>query len=227
MTKLIAETNCEKVISFEKDENLFRWLLENNKNNKINYFHKDALQIDWPMFCSSYESKNLIIVGNLPYYIANSLIIDLLFENNLFKSLIFLVQKEVGQKWVSGPNKYSSQYSALSVFINYLTETNFILEVPRGAFNPSPLVDGALVSIEPYQNINIPKENLVSFLNFLKNCFRFRRKTLLNNLNSFAGNFKEKWENYFSEKNYSEKTRPQNLTSLEYWELFFFWQELI
>ncbi|WNE40299.1 MAG: Ribosomal RNA small subunit methyltransferase A [Mycoplasmataceae bacterium] len=206
---------------------MFRWLLENNKNNKINYFHKDALQINWSEFLFPYKNSHLIIVGNLPYYIANSLIINLLLEKNIFNSLIFLIQKEVGQKWASSPNKYSSQYSALSVFINYLTETNFILEVPREAFNPSPLVDGALVSIEPYQNINISKENLVSFLNFLKNCFRFRRKTLLNNLNSFAGNFKEKWEKYFSGKNYSEKIRPQNLTSLEYWELFVFWQELI
>jgi 16S rRNA (adenine1518-N6/adenine1519-N6)-dimethyltransferase len=80
----------------------------------------------------------------------------------------------------------------LPVFINYLAKTEFILEVPRGTFNPSPLVDGALVSIEPHQNINATKENLASFLNFLKNCFRFRRKTLLNNLNSFAGNFREK-----------------------------------
>jgi 16S rRNA (adenine1518-N6/adenine1519-N6)-dimethyltransferase len=227
LTKLIAETDCEKVISIEKDEKLFQWLLENNKSNKIDYFHKDALQINWLEFCSLYKNNSLIMVGNLPYYIANSLIIDLLFERNLFKSLIFLIQKEVGQKWASSPKKYPSQYSALPVFINYLAKTEFILEVPRGTFNPSPLVDGALVSIEPHQNINATKENLASFLNFLKNCFRFRRKTLLNNLNSFAGNFREKWEGYFIENNYSEKIRPQNLTSLEYWELFIFWQKLI
>jgi 16S rRNA A1518/A1519 N6-dimethyltransferase RsmA/KsgA/DIM1 with predicted DNA glycosylase/AP lyase activity len=63
-------------------------------------------------------------------------------------------------------------------------------------------------------------------LRFLKNCFRFRRKTLLNNLGSFAGNYKEKWEKYFAEKGYSDKIRPQNLTPPEYWQLFIFWQEL-
>jgi 16S rRNA A1518/A1519 N6-dimethyltransferase RsmA/KsgA/DIM1 with predicted DNA glycosylase/AP lyase activity len=61
-------------------------------------------------------------------------------------------------------------------------------------------------------------------LRFLKNCFRFRRKTLLNNLSSFAGNYKVEWEKYFAEKSYSDKIRPQNLTPLEYWKLFLFWQ---
>ena len=92
---------------------------------------------------------------------------------------------------MSSPDKYSSKYSALSVFINYLAETKIVLEIPQRVFAPSPSVDGALVVISPFQNIT-SKEQLTSFLRFLKNCFRFRRKTLLNNLNSFAGNYKEK-----------------------------------
>ena len=79
----------------------------------------------------------------------------------------------------------------MPVFINYLAETKITLEVPQGVFVPSPSVDGALVVIKPHQNINTPKEQLTTFLRFLKNCFRFRRKTLLNNLGSFAGNYKK------------------------------------
>jgi len=63
--------------------------------------------------------------------------------------------------------------------------------VPARVFTPSPSVDGALVVIKPYQSIDISKEQLTYFLRFLKNCFRFRRKTLLNNLNSFSGNYRE------------------------------------
>jgi len=89
---------------------------------------------------------------------------------------------------VASPTKYSSKYSALSVFINYLTENKITLEVPQGVFTPSPSVDGAVVIIKTYENIDNSKEQLVAFLRFLKNCFRSRRKTLLNNLYSFAGN---------------------------------------
>ena len=72
--------------------------IKSNKSNKTIYFHKDALRIDWQEFRSQYKDNSIIIVGNLPYYITNSLIINLLFDYHLFKSLIFLVQKEVGQK---------------------------------------------------------------------------------------------------------------------------------
>jgi 16S rRNA A1518/A1519 N6-dimethyltransferase RsmA/KsgA/DIM1 with predicted DNA glycosylase/AP lyase activity len=51
-------------------------------------------------------------------------------------------------------------------------------------------VDGTLVAINPGKDINMTKEKITTFLRFLKNCFRFRRKTLLNNLSSFAGNYK-------------------------------------
>ena len=137
------------------------------------------------------------------------------------------MQKEVGQKWVSSPTKYSSKYSALSVFINYLAETKIALEVPQGVFVPSPSVDGVLVVVNPYQNINISKDKLTTFLRFLKNCFRFRRKTLWNNLLSFASNREKEWKKYFSEKNYSDKIRPQNLASDEYFHLFLYWQRII
>lgn len=226
LTNFLAETNCQKIISIEKDLQLFQWLEQNNKNDKITYLHQDALQINWPKFCSQYQNNSLIIVGNLPYYITNSLIVNLLFYHHLFNSLIFLVQKEVGQKWVASPNKYSAEYSALSVFINYLATTKIVLKVPAQVFIPAPSVDGALVVINPHKNIAMTEKQLTSFLRFLKNCFRFRRKTLLNNLSSFAGNWQSEWKKYLGENNYSAQIRPQNLSPAEYFQLFTFWQGL-
>ena len=65
------------------------------------------------------------------------------------------------------------------------------------------------------------------FLKFLKTCFRSRRKTLWNNLLAFAGNLKLEWDNYFREKGYQTKIRPQNLTPLEYYEFFNHWQKIV
>ena len=226
LTNLLAKTNCQKIISLEKDEKLFHWLLENNKNEKITYLNQDVLKVNWGKFCLEYQSSSIIIVGNLPYYLTNSLIIDLLFHSHLFKSLIFLVQKEVGQKWAASPSQYTPKYSALSVFINYLTEVKLVFEIPKSVFKPVPKVDGALIVVEP-RFTNLLKEEFPSFLRFLKNCFRFRRKTLYNNLLNFAGNWEKEWEKYFYEKNYSTKIRPQNLTTKEYHELFLYWKTLL
>ena len=227
LTNLLAETNCQKIISLEKDEKLFQWLKENNQNDKISYLCQDALTINWEEFCSKYQKNSLIIVGNLPYYLTNSLIVNLLMNYHLFKSLVFLVQKEVGEKWVASLNKYNSKYSALSVFINYLTETKLAFEIPRKVFNPVPEVDGVLVVINPHENDGISMEQLSSFLRFLKNCFRSRRKTLWNNLLNFTRSSQIEWDKYFQKKNYPTKIRPQNLVSIEYFELFVYWQKNI
>jgi len=226
LTNLLAETNCQKVISLEKDKNLFQWLEKSNTKDKIIYLNQDALTFDWEKFCLEHQNNSIVVVGNLPYYITNSLVINLLFHFHLFKYFVFLVQKEVGQKWVASPEKYSSQYSSLSVFINYLAETNLVFEIPRNVFKPIPKVDGALIIIKPRSETTkeFSNEQFFPFLRFLKNCFRFRRKTLWNNLLSFSGNSSKEWEKYFSEKNYSTKIRPQNLTAEVYYGLFLYWK---
>ncbi|MCE8159205.1 MAG: ribosomal RNA small subunit methyltransferase A [Candidatus Moeniiplasma glomeromycotorum] len=228
LTNLLAQTNCQKVISLEKDPQLFQWLTEkntpskyNSKENKVLFLHQDVLKVDWLTFGQEWKNNSLVVVGNLPYYLANSLIVELLLNFSLFKALVLLVQKEVAQKWVASPLKYNHHYSALSVFINYLAHTEITLLVPAGAFVPVPSVDGALVKIKPY-SFNLTSTKLTAFLTFLKKCFHFRRKTLLNNLNSFPSSEKREWTQYFQQKNYSLWLRPQNLTPEEYWDLFLF-----
>jgi 16S rRNA (adenine1518-N6/adenine1519-N6)-dimethyltransferase len=225
LTNFLAETDCQKVISYEKDKRLFDWLVANNqKKDKITYLNEDALLINWSKIRAEYQNNSLLVVGNLPYYLANSLIVELLFSYQLFQSWTFLVQKEVGQKWVASPNKYSSNYSALSVLINFLTDASIIFNVPASAFTPPSAVDGAVVVMKIRSLTDIGQTQLTAFFRFLKNCFRSRRKTLWNNLMNFAGNCEKSWDNYFRIHNYQKKIRPQELNSLEYWKLFTYWQ---
>jgi 16S rRNA (adenine1518-N6/adenine1519-N6)-dimethyltransferase len=155
----------------------------------------------------------------LPYYISNSLIIDLLFNHELFENFYFLVQKEVGQKWISSTSKHKEKYSSISVFINFISETEGLFEIPRNAFIPSPSVDGILVGLK-LRKKNIEQKELRNFFSFIKNCFRFRRKTLMNNLKGFSGNKKELIKKYLLEKNIVENSRPQNLDHQDYFDLF-------
>lgn len=88
------------------------------------------------------------------------------------------MQKEVGQKWVAGPNKYSSNYSALSVLVNFLTGASATFTVPAPRFTPPSAVDGAVVVMKIHPLADVGQTQLTAFFRFLKNCFRSRRKTL-------------------------------------------------
>lgn len=225
LTNVLAKTNCSKIFSYEKDLRLFNWLLDNNENpDKITFINQDALCIDWINTYTKYlhRDNSLIVVGNLPYYIANSLIINLLFNYQLFNCLVFLIQKEVAQRWTG----QKTQYSALSVFINYLAITKLICLVPASTFKPIPKVEGALVQIKFHNNQKFTIQELRKFWNFLRNCFHFRRKTLFKNLLSFSGEQRKKWEEYWINNNYLSTIRPHNLLPPEYWKLFTFWQKI-
>lgn len=237
LTNMLAETVCQKVISIEKDFRLFKWLGVNNpKPDKVFFLCQDVLQINWPQFCLEYKNFPIIIVGNLPYYLVNSLIINLLPYHYLFKSLIFLVQKEVAWRWAATPQKYKKEYSALSVYISLIAQVETPFLVPKQSFFPVPAVDGALVclKIKPELEINktltkwisndlskssapnefhqrtLQKVNLTKFFKFLKNCFRYRRKIFWNNLLT-ASYSEKKIQAVFFQLGYDKDIRAQNL----------------
>lgn len=221
-TKLLLETNCQKVISIEKDENLFLWLKKNIKNKKLSFIKKDVLKINWETIYQEEKRKKINLVGNLPFYLSSKLIVDILLNNELFNSVSFLIQEEVAKKWMSLPG--NSHRSPVSVLINLLGIINSPMKVPKNVFFPIPSVNGALVNISFSKKNSIIKEELKKFNNFLKLCFCHPRKTLFNNLLLFSGWYKKEWTDFFLNKSYDLKIRPSILTHNEFLELFYFWK---
>ena len=66
------------------------------------------------------KEKEIIVFGNLPYNVSSQILIKFLRLNNLnenFKELIFMFQKELGEKIIG---KYTtSHYGRLSIIRNY------------------------------------------------------------------------------------------------------------
>jgi 16S rRNA (adenine1518-N6/adenine1519-N6)-dimethyltransferase len=51
LTNFLAQTDCQKVVSLEKDPRLFQWLTKNSsKKDKVLFLHQDALKVDWLTF---------------------------------------------------------------------------------------------------------------------------------------------------------------------------------
>ena len=116
LTEEILKENPKSFKIIEKDFNLAKRLNEKYfKNKKIKVFNDDILKFN----IDKILSKNTVIFGNLPYNISSQIFVKILRLEKLYskvESLIFMFQKELGEKIIS---KYpSSNYGRLSILTN-------------------------------------------------------------------------------------------------------------
>lgn len=121
-----------------------------------------------------------VIAGNLPYYITSPILERLFASGASWKLAVILVQAEVAGRIVAQPG--CREYGYLSVLVQTQARAERLIEVPRSAFRPPPKVDSAVVRLEPRAASELEIKDLTSFLKFAGNCFRYKRKTLRNNL---------------------------------------------
>lgn len=93
------------------------------------------------------EQRNLsaeVIVGNLPYYISSPIIFSL--ANIPFKYAVLMVQLEFAKRMAAKPK--TSEYGRLSVTSQLLFDVKLVKKVGKGAFNPPPKVDSAIILLK-------------------------------------------------------------------------------
>ncbi len=100
-----------------------------------------------PNYLSSSKQK-LRVVGNLPYNISTPILFHLLEHVACIEDQHFMLQKEVVDRMVAKPD--SSDYSRLSVMLQWRYHMENILLVPPTAFDPPPRVDSAIVRMLPH-----------------------------------------------------------------------------
>jgi 16S rRNA (adenine1518-N6/adenine1519-N6)-dimethyltransferase len=141
----------------------------------------DALRLDLPAFLGDrWGDAPGKVVANIPYNITSPLLIRLLENKRLFRSITLMVQKEVADRLKAKPA--SDDYGALSVFAQYHAEVTAPFVVPKGAFFPPPKVDSAIVHLIPRAAppVDVPSDD--AFFAVSRSAFGQRRKTLLNAL---------------------------------------------
>src|SRR5207245_8682380 len=99
-------------------------------------------------------------------------------EPGALTSATFLIQKEVAERITATSGH--REYGYLSVECQLLAKTEYLFNVPPGAFQPPPKVDSGVIRLTPV----VPPGDLdvKRFLGFASACFRQKRKTLRNNL---------------------------------------------
>jgi len=145
----------------------------------------DALDFDFGSLVSEdrRDEAPLRIVGNLPYNISSPLLFHLMRYATLVRDQHFMLQNEVVERMVAPAG--SSDYSRLSVMLQYRYWMDKVLDVPPEAFNPPPKVDSAVVRMIPRAVADLPEVDLEVFEAVVAQAFSQRRKMLRNTLHSY------------------------------------------
>jgi 16S rRNA (adenine1518-N6/adenine1519-N6)-dimethyltransferase len=178
LTESLLE-RAEKVIAIEVDPVLIHYLRQKFRDpiesGRLVLSETDILKTDLAAWGPA------VIAGNLPYYITSPILERIFAAGRSCKRAVILVQAEVAARIVAQPG--CREYGYLSVLVQTQARAERIIEVPRAAFRPPPKVDSAVVRLDPRPaGDDFGIQNLAPFLKFAGNCFRYKRKTLRNNL---------------------------------------------
>jgi 16S rRNA (adenine1518-N6/adenine1519-N6)-dimethyltransferase len=172
---------CNKIVVIEKDHRLIPILNEKFKNDiskgKLTVIEEDILDFD--------IEKNGIdikyrIIANIPYYITGQIIRKFLEANKKPISMTLLLQKEVAERILARDGKES----LLSLSVKIFGKPSIVRTVGRGAFNPVPNVDSAVLNIEEISNKKLDGVDQDDFFKVIHAGFAHKRKQLLPNLSN-------------------------------------------
>ena len=153
-----------------------------------------------------------LVCSNLPYNITTP-VLTLLLESGLFFAITVMIQKEVAQRICAQPG--AGAYGAFSVLCQYYAKTEFLFDVPKECFLPSPKVTSAVIRLTPCP----PPEcvhNKELFFRVVRGAFGLRRKTLLNALSAAFPLNKEQLRNCIQSAGLSPEIRGERLSILEF-----------
>jgi 16S rRNA (adenine1518-N6/adenine1519-N6)-dimethyltransferase len=175
---LIARLDHLHVVELDRD--IVARLRAEFAPDRVTVHEGDALRFDF-----SGLGNNLRVIGNLPYNISTPLLFHLAQHAGAIRDLHAMLQREVVDRMVAAP--HSSEYSRLSVMLQYRFEMEKVLDVPPQAFQPVPKVDSAVVRLIPYARLPHPARDEARFAAVVAAAFSQRRKTLRNALRGYFG----------------------------------------
>ena len=183
LTELL-DPYVKDLIGVEVDKKLFNKLCSRNDLANCSFINEDFLKLDLSTLV--FQTKNIRLVGNLPYNISSQIIFRLLEKENFWRDCHFMVQKEVGERMAALPG--SKTYGRLSVNIQAVARVKTVLKVPAEVFVPKPSVESSLVRIKPLSTNLLNKEETNILYKITRLAFGQRRKMLRNSLASIKIN---------------------------------------
>ena len=170
----------KQVLAYEIDTELENDLsILKSKYNNIDIIFDDFIKRNIINDIENYSYNNIYFVSNVPYYITTPILMKLMDSNINFSMIVMMIQKEVGDRFSAKTN--SKEYGSITVYLNYFYNIKKEFIVKRGEFIPVPNVDSVVVSFSRKDNL-LKLNNKEFFFKLVRDSFKFKRKTIKNNL---------------------------------------------
>lgn len=217
LTEQLARTS-KKVVAFEIDQRLLPILNDTlSPYSNVTIVHQDVLEANVQKVIDEEFTgiEDVMVVANLPYYVTTPIIMKLLEERLPIRGIVCMLQKEVADRISAKPG--TKDYGSLSIAVQYYTEAETVMIVPKTVFVPQPNVDSAVIRLTKREQPAVPVKDEDFFFQVTKASFAQRRKTLLNNLTSQLPDGKQRKEDILAALSQSgiEPSRRGETLSLE------------
>lgn len=216
LTTFLVE-QAKQVVAVEFDEALAGQLPSRVKADNLEIVNQDILKFDLTSIPKGYK-----VVANIPYYLTSNLLRVMSESTNPPAMIILLVQKEVAQRVAAKPGDMSML--SVSVQLYYQTELGPI--VPAALFTPPPKVDSQVLKLVRHEQPLFKDLDEKGYFRVVKAGYANRRKTLLNSLTGGLRLEKAVTEQALKDANLPPAIRPQELSVVQWYNLYTVIQKL-
>lgn len=220
------------VVSIEADSTLKPVLADlAHEFGTFSYVMGDALKVSWDDVCTAGAGGDAethdaeacaaetrvepnILVANLPYNVAATIILKYLAEHPALDAAVVMVQAEVADRICATPG--SKAYGAYTAKLNLYGRVTGRFEVPPTCFMPAPHVNSAVVRIDrahvanPETAETLSPKQLAATAAVTDAAFAQRRKTIRNSM-AARGFAKAALDEAFSATGISPTARAETL----------------
>uniref|UniRef100_A0AC35U7A1 rRNA adenine N(6)-methyltransferase n=1 Tax=Rhabditophanes sp. KR3021 TaxID=114890 RepID=A0AC35U7A1_9BILA len=203
ITRAILERNCRSLNVIELDSRFIPPLqhVAEAAEGRMKIHRQDILKTDIADVWKDYENEksewlddrkinNFHIIGNLPFNIASPLIIkylrDMSYRRGAWKfgrvPLTLTFQAEVARRICSPVD--TDDRSRISIVSQYISEPEYIFEIPGGCFVPAPKVNVGVVKFVPRIEPLIPCSFEV-VEKVARHIFHYRQKNIIKCIKTF------------------------------------------
>lgn len=172
-TPLLARLDHLHVVEIDRD--LIARLRERYSTEQLVIHEGDVLRFDFAAL-----GDQLRIAGNLPYNISTPLLFRFAEFTAQIRDIHVMLQREVVARMVAAPG--DSEFSRLSVMLQYRFDMEKLFEVAAESFDPAPKVESAVVRLTPLSPLPYRALDETIFSSVVARAFSQRRKMLRNTL---------------------------------------------